>query len=143
MNQEWDWPGSRWWRVDLHARTPASGDFDRPGDERRNWPDWIEAAARAKLDAVAITDHNTAAGIAAIQAAAAAVGSAPILFPGVEITTGSVHLIALMDPTCEQEHIDDLLSRAGVAVEARGTGLARSRFNVEQILDRVLGKRQP
>lgn len=52
MNQEWNWPGSRWWRIDLHAHTPASGDFDRPGGERRNWPDWIEAAARAKLDAV-------------------------------------------------------------------------------------------
>lgn len=61
MNQEWDWPGSRWWRMDLHAHTPASGDFDRPGDERGNWPDWIEAAARANLDAIAITDHNTGA----------------------------------------------------------------------------------
>ncbi len=136
MKQEWSWPGSRWWRVDLHAHSPASGDYgQRPAGERE-WLRWVEAAARADLDAIAITDHNTAAGVAEIRDAATSVANAPVLFPGVEITAGGgAHLLALMDPECGQEHIDDLLSRVGVPVADRGSDAARSRLTVERILD--------
>ena len=136
---EWSWPGSRWWRVDLHAHSSASRDFSRPNGGEPDWTAWVEAAARAGLDAIAITDHNTAAGISAIQDAAKAVANAPVLFPGVEITAGGVHLLALMGPECGQEHIDDLLSRVGVPVADRGSDAARSRLTVERILDE-LGK---
>ena len=138
MNHEW--PGSRWWRVDLHAHSPESGDFEQPTGQQRDWSGWIKAAARADLDAIAITDHNTASGISEIQDAAAAVVNAPILFPGVEITaSGGVHLLALMDPACGKQHVDDLLSRARIPVKDRGSEIARSPLSVEQILDN-LGK---
>ena len=138
MNHEW--PGSRWWRVDLHAHSPESGDFEQPTGQKRDWSGWVKAAARADLDAIAITDHNTASGISEIQDAAAAVVNAPILFPGVEITaSGGVHLLVLMDPACGEQHVDDLLSRAGIPVKDRGSEIARSPLSVEQILDN-LGK---
>ena len=136
LGTEWSWPGSRWWRVDLHAHSWASGDFSRPDGGEPDWTAWVEAAARAGLDAIAITDHDTAAGISAIQDAAKAVAHTPILLPGVEIRAGGgVHVLAVMDPACGPDHIADLLSRAGVPVDARGQDSARSRLTVEQILD--------
>ena len=136
LGSEWSWPGSRWWRVDLHAHSSASRDFSRPNGGEPDWTAWVEAAAGAGLDAIAITDHDTVAGISAIQDAAGAVADAPILLPGVEIRAGGgVHLLAVMDPACGPEHIADLLSRAGVPVDTRGQDSARSRLTVEQILD--------
>ena len=67
MNGYHDWPGSRWWRVDLHAHSPESRDFRRGPAGKKDWPRWTKAAAPVGLDAVAITDHNTAGGISEIQ----------------------------------------------------------------------------
>ena len=126
MNRSRNWPGSRWWRVDLHAHSPESRDFRREVDTEKDWRGWIAAAAVAGLDAVAITDHNTAAAISEIQAAAAGVANAPILFPGVEVTASDgFHLLALMDPARGEEHIDDLLFESAyrwTSVEQRSPG---------------------
>ena len=35
MNASWNWPGSRWWRVDLHTHSPASYDFKPDAFETR------------------------------------------------------------------------------------------------------------
>lgn len=138
MKRKWQWPGSRWWRVDLHAHSPASEDFDRPDPAEKDWAGWVEAAANANLDAIAITDHDTASGIAELQAAAARGSRTLVLFPGVEMKAANgVHLLVLMDPTGERQHVEDLLSRAGIPVSARGTASARSRLSVEGILDEL------
>ena len=136
MSAPWDWPGSRWWRVDLHCHTPASHDF-RPGPSSSpDWIGWVEAARDAGLHAVGITDHNTAQGIEHLQKAAAQVEGAPVLFPGVELTASDgCHLLLLMDPAREGRHIEDLLSKAKVPIEARSREDARSSLGVEQILD--------
>ena len=98
---------------------------------------WITAARDAGLDAVAVTDHNTAAGIAALQEAASRVENSPALFPGVEITASDgVHLIVLFDPDCTGPHVEDYLSRVEIPVDHRGDQTAKSSFSVEQILDR-------
>lgn len=136
MSAPWDWPGSRWWRVDLHCHSPASYDF-RP-DQASSPPDWIgwvEAARDAGLHAVAVTDHNTAGGIDHLQRVATQVENAPALFPGVELTAADgCHLLLLMDPTRTATHIDDLLSRVDIPVEARNRRDGRSPLSVEQIL---------
>ena len=99
------------------------------------WTCWVRAAG-ACLDAVAVTDHNTAEGIYELKEAAVGVEDAPVLFPGVELTASNgVHLLLLMDPDCTQQHIDDLLSRAGVPVDKRADDTARSPLSIEQILD--------
>ena len=135
MNADWNWPGSRWWRVDLHAHSPESYDFDRSERENRDWVGWIRAVREAGIDAVAITDHNTAAAVKHLQDAASEVEDAPILFPGVELTAADgSHLLLLMDPTREQDHVEDLLSRVEVPVEERGRDGGRSDLSVEQIL---------
>ena len=137
MSASWSWPGSRWWRVDLHTHTPASHDF-KPEAERanRDWPKWVKAVRAAGLDAAAITDHNTAAGITELQRAAADLDDAPTLFPGVELTASDgVHLLLLVDPGCTPEHIEGLLTRAESPVEQRGRQTARSSLGIEQILE--------
>jgi len=42
MSTTWDWPGSRWWRIDLHAHSPASYDF-KPETDRlaQDWSAWV------------------------------------------------------------------------------------------------------
>ena len=140
MKRNPDWPGSRWWRVDLHAHSPESKDFRSESDGEKDWEGWITAAAEAGLDAIAITDHNTAGAISAIKSAASEVSGCPVFFPGAEITASDgVHLIVLVDPSRGEEHVEDLLSRVEIAVDQRGTGLARSKLNVEQILKRIGG----
>ena len=138
MSTSWNWPGSRWWRIDLHTHSPASHDF-KPEADRTNpdWPRWVKAVRNAGLDAAAITDHNTATGIAELQEAAANLEGAPVLFPGVEVTASDgIHLLLLMDPSCSHQHIDDLLTRVEIPVEQRGCQQARSPVGVEQILKR-------
>ncbi len=47
-------------RVDLHVHSPASGDMDNEWQDSTP-DDLVEMALGAGLDAIAITDHNTAA----------------------------------------------------------------------------------
>jgi 3',5'-nucleoside bisphosphate phosphatase len=80
-------------RADLHSHSSAS-DGTRPPDEV------VRRAAAAGLDAIALTDHDTVAGIAA---AAAALPAGLTLVPGMELSCRrdghSVHLLAyLFDP---------------------------------------------
>ncbi len=136
MSTYWNWPGSRWWRVDFHTHSPASHDFGSQSErDAQDWECWIKAVRDAEIQAVAITDHNTAEGISKLQQAAASVEDAPVLFPGVEITASDgVHLLLLMDPDCKQQHIDALLSRVKIPVDKRGAETARSTLSVEEIL---------
>ena len=55
----------RWYTMDLHLHTPASADWREPG---ASYLDLLHKAEMKGLDIVAITDHNTAAGCAALQA---------------------------------------------------------------------------
>ena len=136
METFWDWPGSRWWRVDLHAHSPESHDFGNQSDrDNPDWIRWLRSARDAGIEAVAITDHNSAEAIDHLQEAASEVEGAPVLFPGVELTASDgTHLLLLMGPDCKGQHIDDLLSTVQVPVDQRGQKTARSTNNVEQIL---------
>ena len=138
MSTFWDWPGSRWWRVDLHTHSPASHDFGSQADrDAQDWDRWIKAVHNAGIQAIAITDHNTAAGISKLQQAADGVEDAPALFPGVEITASDgIHLLLLMDPDCTQQHVEHLLTKVDIPVNQRGLQIARSSLSVEQILDK-------
>jgi len=54
----------QWRQVDLHLHTPASADWAEPGV---TFLDWLQATERKGLDIVAITDHNTVAGVARLR----------------------------------------------------------------------------
>ena len=68
---------AKWWRIDFHTHTPASKCFknskaintydeDRKIEEAKKW---LLKAKENKLDAVAITDHNSVAWIDRIRKA--------------------------------------------------------------------------
>ena len=137
MSESWNWPGARWWRVDLHAHTPASYDFaDRFNLGEDRWQKWLESVQDAGIHAVAVTDHNTAAGITPIQQAAATMQDSPTIFPGVELTANDgSHLLLLVDPSSQETHVEHLLSTVGIDVDERGLSESRSSLSVEEILD--------
>lgn len=54
----------QWRRVDLHLHTPGSSDYQDPHVE---YLDILRQAVLRGLDIIAITDHNTVAGFAAMQ----------------------------------------------------------------------------
>ena len=137
MTAAWDWPGAKWWRVDLHAHSPASHDFrgqTAQGDE--GWILWLESARDAGIQAIAVTDHNTADAVTHLQRVAPSVENAPVVFPGVELTASDgSHLLCIFDPSSNQRHVEDLLSRVGVGVDQRGKRESRSSQSVEQIFE--------
>ncbi len=57
-------PKMQWYKADLHLHTPASSDWQEPGV---TFLDWLYAAEAKEVDIVAITDHNTVAGVARLR----------------------------------------------------------------------------
>lgn len=112
MNEQWNYPGSRWWKGDFHTHTPASDDYGRGNDTIKDSTTqelWLQHCMQAGLDFVVVTDHNSGGWIADLRAKYSEMDRArptwfhPLtIFPGVEITvslgTGRVHLLAVFDP---------------------------------------------
>lgn len=117
---EWNWPGARWWKCDLHVHTPASY-YDFEGRDDVKADEWVQAALKAGLHTVAITDHNTGAWIAEIQQAVRASGSSLVVFPGVELTVANgSHLLALFDPASDGDAIKAFLGACDIPSEKFG-----------------------
>jgi len=92
--------------VDLHVHTTASDGLYRPAEV-------VRLAAEAGLRAVAITDHDTTAGLAEALAAGPACGVEVV--PGVEVSTefpdGTCHILGyFVDPA--EEGLARLLEKA-------------------------------
>lgn len=123
--QDWPYPGSRWWKFDFHTHTPASADtyWAQHGIDLSP-QEWLLRYMAAEIDCVAITDHNRGAWVDRLKAAyeemkrQADEGSPPegfrelTLFPGVEISVqGGFHLLAILTPNATTSHIDTLLGQ--------------------------------
>ena len=79
----------RWFTADLHVHTDLS-----PCAKSMSPDQVVRAAESAGVDVIAICDHNSAANVAAVQAAAAQV----VVLPGLEVNTREeVHLVCLFD----------------------------------------------
>ena len=134
MSASWNWPGSRWWRVDLHTHSPASYDFQLTTDHDANrGAAWVSAAKSAGLHAVALTDHNTPDGIPEIRTAADAQGLT--VFPGVEITVGGIHLLCLFDPTRTRDDVVALLAKLGIEPARFGQQDASSSKSIVEAIE--------
>lgn len=102
---------AKFWAVDLHAHTPGSADAKA---EHYGTPtDIVEAALSADLDAIAVTDHNTAGWCDAV--AAAATGTNLIVLPGVEISTTEGHLLAIFEEGTPSSRIEEMLIQLGIS----------------------------
>ncbi|MGA2934687.1 MAG: PHP domain-containing protein [Methanomicrobiales archaeon] len=72
-------------RCDLHVHTNFSRDGESSVEEI------LARAASERLDAIAITDHDTCAGVEHAERA----GSGLVIIPGIEVSTKQGHLIVL------------------------------------------------
>ena len=129
ISSQWHYPGARWWKFDFHTHTPAS--LDTPwskikDEEKRLTPEqWLLRFMAAKVDCVAVTDHNAFEWIDHLKAACGRLdgerpaGFRPLcLFPGVELSVnGGFHLLVIFDRTADGGDVRDLLAR----VEYQGT----------------------
>jgi hypothetical protein len=118
----WPYPGSRWWKFDVHTHTPKS--LDTPW-HRQNLDlspeQWLLRFMAAGIDCVAVTDHNSGAWVDSLKAAYEGMKARRpegfrelTLFPGVEISVqGGFHLLALFDPAATTGDIDTLLGQVG------------------------------
>ena len=80
------------YRADLHIHTALSP----CAAEEMTPPAIVAAALGARLDMIAISDHNSAGNIGAVQQAAAAAGGALTVLAGMEITSmEEVHVLGL------------------------------------------------
>ncbi|MFN8526897.1 MAG: hypothetical protein U0821_27650 [Chloroflexota bacterium] len=130
----WDWPGSRWWRVDLHAHSPASHDFKHdPAVAKPDWQGWVDAARAAGLHAIAVTDHHSPDGVDEIRTRAGAVGLT--VFPGVEVSAGGIHLLCLLDSSATRDEVVALLSSLGIQPPAFGQGATTSSRSIVDTID--------
>lgn len=105
MTDNW----ARFWAVDLHIHTPASS--DAKDQDFGSASDVVQAAIDAGLDAIAVTDHNTAAWCG--QMAAAAKGTKLVVLPGFELSTQQGHLLGIWEEGTAPSALEDVLIRLG------------------------------
>ncbi len=126
--------GANWLKADLHVHTPASPDVSE--EYKSATPDDIVAAALQKgLDAIAITDHNTAEWCDAMVQAAE--GTPLTVFPGVEISTPQGHLLALFDNQVPSSDIEDLLISVGIDRSDFGSTEAATSKGIAGVSDAI------
>jgi hypothetical protein len=110
--------GLQFKKIDLHVHTPASKCFT---DKTITAADIVKAAIAARVDGIAITDHNSGAFVDKVKEAAR---GKLVVFPGVELTcmTGKegLHLIALFDPSTGTADIESLLGNLGLVPDQYG-----------------------
>lgn len=109
---------ARFWAVDLHVHTPASADVHADTYGAKKPDEVVKAAVDAGLDAIAITDHNTADWCERV--AEAADPSKLLILPGVEISTGQGHLLAIWEVGTKAETIQETLTSAGIKRRDQG-----------------------
>ena len=149
--QQWPYPGSRWWKFDFHTHTPASLDttawqnaIDTPDEVTPE--KWLLKYMKVGIDCVAVTDHNSGAWVDQLKEAYKKMKDNPPagfrelhLFPGVEISVhGGFHLLAILDTGATTKDIEKLLVRVdydGTPGESDGVTRKGAAEVVQEVLD--------
>lgn len=122
MIRSWPYPGAKWYKFDFHTHTPASSDSKWTLHNHDLTPqEWLLTYMAAKIDCVAVTDHNGAGWVDSLQSTYLEMQSNPpdgfreiTIFPGVELTTADAfHLLVLFEPKTKQQKIEQFISSAG------------------------------
>lgn len=129
-----DYVGARWMKCDFHLHTTASNCYK---DKTVTPQIWVQACLDQKLDCVAVTDHNTNAGIDAIKQAAE--GTALTVFPGVELTCDSskVHLLVLFDRDKTGQDVYDFLINCGIKRDDFASSEAQCTLTCMEVLNKA------
>jgi hypothetical protein len=133
----------QWYKMDLHLHSPASADWQEPGV---SYLDLLHKAEMQGLDIIAITDHNTVAGCAALQAEIEQlgllerlgriqpneqrrleeyrrIGNKVLVLPGFEFTaTLGFHVLAIFPPETGIRTLEHLLLALNVPPDRLDVG---------------------
>lgn len=101
---------ARFWAVDLHVHTPGSS--DARSEDFGTAADIVQKAIDVGLDAIAVTDHNTAAWCGDMAEAAA--GTGLVVLPGFELSTSDGHLLGIWEEGTAPSDLEDVLIRLGI-----------------------------
>ena len=122
---------------DLHTHSRASDGSDRPGA-------LIGLAEKAGLSAIALTDHNTLAGLPEFLAAAE---NSPVrAIPGIEFSTDwedvELHMVALVLKPEHYGQIEEILAQGRLWKQESNENLARNlqKASIPLDYDRVLAR---
>jgi len=133
MTKDNEIPGLVYRKIDLHIHTPISKCFD---DKSVKPEDIIKKALDEKLDAIAITDHNTGEWVDKIKKASK---NKLIIFPGVEISVlggkRGVHIIGIFDKSKTTKHIENLLGDLKIKADKYGKEDAYTDKTPNQVID--------
>lgn len=124
--------GLQFRNVDLHIHTPKSECFIETDVTPE---DIVNQALEVGMDAIAITDHNSAEWVDKVKEAAS--DTALTVFPGVEITVQpGIHVVALFPTDCTEDHVNDLLAGLGIGVDDRDSQKAMvTRYGIQEVID--------
>ncbi|MEZ4711068.1 MAG: putative DNA binding domain-containing protein [Caldilineaceae bacterium] len=133
----------QWYKADLHTHTMASKDYEQPS---ATYLDYMRRAAEQGLDIVAITDHNTVAGVGAIRREIEwltrlekdgrltdeekarltewrALSEKVLVLPGFEFTaTFGFHILGIFPPETSVRHLEHILLTLKVPAEKLDEG---------------------
>ncbi|MFZ1754363.1 MAG: RNA-binding domain-containing protein [Caldilineaceae bacterium] len=133
----------RWFKADLHLHTPASGDYEEP---KVTYLEWLRQASEKELDIIAITDHNTVAGVAAVRQEIEwlakleeqnrltddekkrldewrTLANKILVLPGFEFTaTFGFHILGIFPPETSIRHLEYVLLNLNVPAEKLDQG---------------------
>lgn len=113
--------GAIFLKADLQIHTPVDKRFRLPGkldpatEEGREkiGRAYIDAATKAGIRVLGITEHNDLTFVPYIQAAAS--GTDIVVFPGVELTVvPNLHVIGLFEPDADVDHLWDCIVQMGL-----------------------------
>ncbi|UCD08876.1 MAG: PHP domain-containing protein [Dehalococcoidales bacterium] len=119
-------------KIDLHVHTPESVCYS---DRMANAGDIVQAALIAKLDAIAITDHNSVDGIDEVREAAK--DTDLVILPGVELTTKNGHFLALFEETTQTSELNTFLDDVGLVTQGRGDAHTMIANEIETVLRNI------
>jgi len=119
-------------KADLHIHTAISSCYS---DISVTPEQIVDAALKAGLDIIAITDHNSIGAIVGIRIAAK--GTGLYVFPGIELTTTAGHFLLLFDINTGEDKLDEFLSDVGISAKYRGDAANIASGDVQEILKKV------
>ena len=110
---------AKWYKIDIHTHTPASSCMVEK--EKLITPrEWIDAA-RKRVDAVVVTDHNSIAWIDRLQKELKDKDEF-FIFNGIELSVGDKgkHIILIFDPDLKIELINEILIKMDLTSQKQG-----------------------
>jgi histidinol phosphatase-like PHP family hydrolase len=119
-------------KIDLHVHTPKSVCFS---DMSVTPEQIVGAALAAGLEAIAVTDHNSAEAVDEVRQAVA--GEGLVIFPGIELSTVGGHILALFSLDTTLAELRDFCGYVGLDRQQWGDSINMTSGDTEETLHKI------